>query len=288
MFDLQLFRKPTFDGAAHRRADAVRRDVRDVPVPHAVPPDAARLLAAADRPALPAVHGRLVLRGGGVGRLSDKVPVRVLLGGGLAMVGRRPAADARPDADLGLDDAASRVHHRRRRRRVRQPGARDDRDRRRPAAAQRDGIGDQQHLPTGRDRDRNRGARRDLREHDLEPTSAPKLAGTAAAGHAPQIAHAVAAAGTQQVLAATPASVPPEASAAIHVAFTHAMNDILLVAGIIALTGAVARAGAGARAGLRHLRRAGRAGGRAQHTGSHPPRLGDLIGVQGSNGFADL
>jgi EmrB/QacA subfamily drug resistance transporter len=68
---------------------------------------------------------------------------------------------------------------------------------------------------------------------------APKLAGTPAAGHATQIAHAVAAGGTQTVVQQIPASARAQASSAIHVAFATAMNDILLVGGIIALTGAV-------------------------------------------------
>jgi hypothetical protein len=68
---------------------------------------------------------------------------------------------------------------------------------------------------------------------------APKLAGTPAAGHATQIAHAVAAGGTQKVLAGVPGAGHAQALAAIHSAFTGAMNDILLVAGIIALTGAI-------------------------------------------------
>jgi hypothetical protein len=68
---------------------------------------------------------------------------------------------------------------------------------------------------------------------------APKLAGTPAGGQATQIAHAVAAGGTQKVLAGVPAASHAQASAAIHSAFTSAMNDILLVAGVIALAGAV-------------------------------------------------
>jgi len=68
---------------------------------------------------------------------------------------------------------------------------------------------------------------------------APNLVATPAAAHKAQIAHAVAAGGTQKVLASVPPTARAHASAAIHVAFTSAMNDILLVAGIIALTGAV-------------------------------------------------
>jgi hypothetical protein len=67
----------------------------------------------------------------------------------------------------------------------------------------------------------------------------PRLAGTPAAGKAAQISHAVAGGGTQAVLRAVPRGERPHASAAIHVAFASAMNEILLVAGIVALAGAV-------------------------------------------------
>jgi EmrB/QacA subfamily drug resistance transporter len=67
---------------------------------------------------------------------------------------------------------------------------------------------------------------------------APRLVGTPAAGHAASIARAVAAGGTQVVLGAVPAGQRAQASLAIHTAFASAMNDILLVAGIVALAGA--------------------------------------------------
>jgi EmrB/QacA subfamily drug resistance transporter len=66
---------------------------------------------------------------------------------------------------------------------------------------------------------------------------APRLVGTPAAGHAASIARAVAAGGTQQVLRMVPPGQRAQASAAIHTAFASAMNDILLVAGIVALAG---------------------------------------------------
>ncbi len=68
---------------------------------------------------------------------------------------------------------------------------------------------------------------------------APKLAGTPVAGHVTQIAHAVAAGGAQQVLQTVPAAQRPQASLAIHSAFAGAMNDILLVGGVTALAAAV-------------------------------------------------
>jgi EmrB/QacA subfamily drug resistance transporter len=68
---------------------------------------------------------------------------------------------------------------------------------------------------------------------------APKLAGTPVAGHAAQIAHAVAAGGAPKVLASVPAPDRAQAAAAIHSAFASAMNEIMLVGAIIALAGAV-------------------------------------------------
>jgi hypothetical protein len=65
-----------------------------------------------------------------------------------------------------------------------------------------------------------------------------ELAGTPAAGRAAGISHAVAAGGAQRVLRAVPHAFRARASTAIHVAFTSALNDILLVGGIVAFAGA--------------------------------------------------
>ena len=76
-------------------------------------------------------------------------------------------------------------------------------------------------------------------ESGLASKLAPKLAGTPVAGHAAQIAHAVAAGGAQQVLDSVPPAQRAAARAAIHSAFASAMNDILLVSAVIAFLGAV-------------------------------------------------
>ena len=76
-------------------------------------------------------------------------------------------------------------------------------------------------------------------ESTIRRDLAPRLAGTPVAGRAQQIAHAVAGGGTQRVLHAVPAADRARASAAIHVAFVGAMNDLLLVGGIVACAGAV-------------------------------------------------
>ncbi len=68
---------------------------------------------------------------------------------------------------------------------------------------------------------------------------APSLAATPAAGRAHQIGHAVAGGAAQRVLAAVPAADRARASAAIHAAFVSALNDILLVGAVITLVGAV-------------------------------------------------
>jgi predicted MFS family arabinose efflux permease len=68
---------------------------------------------------------------------------------------------------------------------------------------------------------------------------APALSGTAAAGQAGSIARGVAAGGSQAVLARVPSHLRAAASNAIHVAFVGAMNDLVLVSGIVALAGCV-------------------------------------------------
>jgi MFS family permease len=76
-----------------------------------------------------------------------------------------------------------------------------------------------------------------LFESKISSQLAPHLAGTSAAGQAGQIGKAVAAGGTQQVLHAVPHADRARAVTGIHIAFTSAMNEVLLVAGIFALVG---------------------------------------------------
>ena len=66
---------------------------------------------------------------------------------------------------------------------------------------------------------------------------APELTHTTMAGHVSQIAHAVAGGATPFVLHAVPPAQRHAASVAIHGAFAGAMNDILLVGGVVALAG---------------------------------------------------
>ncbi len=76
-------------------------------------------------------------------------------------------------------------------------------------------------------------------QSSLSSGIAPKLAGTPAAGQASTIARAVAAGGAQQVIAKVPAPERARAALAIHASFASALNDILLVGVIVAFAGAV-------------------------------------------------
>ena len=94
------------------------------------------------------------------GKLSTRLPVRLMIGVGLGLVGVGLLLMARPRRRLGMDRAAARLPVRRRGRRADQPAARLDRRGRRAAAARRDGVGHQLDLPPDRDRDRHRRPRR--------------------------------------------------------------------------------------------------------------------------------
>ena len=96
------------------------------------------------------------------GRLSVRMPVRLLLGFGLLLVGIGLLSMTAVGADLGLDHVDPRISDRRCRRRSDQPTAGVDRDRRGPLLAQWYGVGHQQHLPAGGHRHRDRRARRGL------------------------------------------------------------------------------------------------------------------------------
>ena len=75
---------------------------------------------------------------------------------------RRPARDDRRRRRTPAGRCCPRLRARRRGHRPRQPAARLRRDRRGAPRAQRNGLGHQQHLPPGRDRDRDRRPRRGL------------------------------------------------------------------------------------------------------------------------------
>ncbi|MEA2271570.1 MAG: hypothetical protein QOI98_278, partial [Solirubrobacteraceae bacterium] len=59
------------------------------------------------------------------------------------------------------------------------------------------------------------------------------------AGRADGLAHAVSAGGAPRAISSAPAAARPRLEHAIHVAFTAALNDILLVAAVVAFVGGV-------------------------------------------------
>jgi hypothetical protein len=75
-------------------------------------------------------------------------------------------------------------------------------------------------------------------EHELRTKLAPHLIGTPIAGHAGKIAHAVAAGGAQSVVQHVPAGHRVAAMTAIHSAYASALNEILVVGGVVAFAGA--------------------------------------------------
>jgi hypothetical protein len=76
-------------------------------------------------------------------------------------------------------------------------------------------------------------------ESQLSSRLAPQPAGTPVRGHVHSIAHTVAGGGAQAVLSRVPPGQRGAATHAIHSAFTGALNDILIVAAVVAFVGAV-------------------------------------------------
>ncbi len=145
-----------------RRLRAVGVDVLALPLPHALHPERARLLAVRRRPALPADDRAAVLRLADL-RQADRAHARPDHPRHGARADRRVArADGRPERELGLFASARGLHRRRAGDRDRHPGAGLDRRRGRAARPRRHGVGHQQHVPPGRDRRRRRKPRRDL------------------------------------------------------------------------------------------------------------------------------
>ena len=67
-------------------------------------------------------------------------------------------------------------------------------------------------------------------ESAISSKLAPRLVGTPLAGHVESIAHAVAGGGARSVISSVPGPPRERATLAVHTAFASAMNDILLVA----------------------------------------------------------
>ena len=194
------------------------------------------------------------------GRLSVRMPVRLLLGAGLLLVCDRAADDDRRRRHLGLDRADPRLRPRRRRHRPDQPAARLDRGRGRattPAAAWRRGS----TTPSARSASRPASpasARSSSTRSRAKPSAALGGHGRRPSRDRRDARPARAGARLRRRQAASPRALPgPEHAALLHayrVGFTGAFTTILLIAALIAFVGAIARAAARAREGLRRTR----------------------------------
>ena len=138
MLDLDAVPQARVRRRLDRGLRAVGVDVRDVPVPHALHPERARLLAAA-RPALRFLPMTLLsFIAAPIAGQARRARRRCawLLGVGLALVGVGLLLMRGIDADSSWTDLLRRLPRRRRGHRADEPGARHDRGRRRRAAAQ--------------------------------------------------------------------------------------------------------------------------------------------------------
>ena len=125
--------------------------------------------------------------------LAARVPLRVMIGAGLALVAAGLALMYGLDADSGWTALLAGLHRRRHRDRDRESRARGRRSARGGSGTNGDGIGDQQHLPPRRRGRRGRGAGRPAREPrreralDRRPatTRTPSVPQSAQQGYAP-------------------------------------------------------------------------------------------------------
>ena len=167
------------------------------------------------------------------GALSHRIPIRVLLGVGLATVGVGLLLMHGVSPSSTWTTLLGRLPRRRHRHRHHQPRHRPGGDRRRPGREGGDGVGDQHDFPPGRDRDRGRRARRGLPvERRLQALR------TAAAARPSGLGELVASGGSRAAAAVTPPGIRPEVVHASDVAFVSAFNEIILIAAILSFVGA--------------------------------------------------
>ncbi len=104
------------------------------------------------------LSGAILVSATAAGRLTSRVPIRLLIGPGLILVGVGLLLMRGLNAGFDLDPPHPRDDRGRARHRPGQPAARLDRGRRGPAGAGRHGLRHQLHVPAGRDRHRHRVA----------------------------------------------------------------------------------------------------------------------------------
>ena len=220
-----LFRKPTFGGASIA-AFALSASMFSMFLYLTLYMQNGLGLLAAARPACASCRSRCCRSSWRrwPGRLSARVPIRALIGGGMLLVAHRPAAHARPVGRLGVDRPAGRLH------RGRASGSRSStrRSRRPPSASSRRSA-----------RAWARGSTRRSARWASRP--APPALGALfqhIAGQQRDRARWRACPPRSWRRAVRPCAAPAAHEAYLTL-FTGALNDILLVAAIVAFAGAV-------------------------------------------------
>ena len=238
MFDLSLFRKPTFTGASIVAFTLSAGMFAMFLYLTLYLQTLLGLSPAADRAQISAVHDRSRSSCPPPrGTSTTRVPVRFLLGTGLGLAGLGLLLMHGLTPDVSVDRAAAGNDRRGSRRWTRQPGAGGDLDRGGPAAARRDGRSGSttRSARSGRPPGSRCWARCSKASSPAcwPPPGRHRRSGQGDAGRACG-RQAVQVGGAERV----PAAHRAQAHAAIHVAFTSAMNEILLVGGVVALAGA--------------------------------------------------
>ena len=237
MLDLSLFRKPTFAGAS---IVAFALSASMFAMFLYITLYMQNILGYSPLEAglrfLP-ITARLVLRRADRRAALRALPMRLLLGGGLLLVGVGLLLMRGVSTRLELDRAAAGLPARRRRHRPGEPAARLDRGRRGAAAAQRHGLGHQHTfrqvgIATGI---AGLGA---IFQSRVQDKAASLLAGTP--GISPTgIGHQVATGATETAVKSAPAGVQAQVAAAANDAFCSGFNEIVLIAAAIAFVGAM-------------------------------------------------
>jgi len=189
---------------------------------------------------------RLMVLSGGIlatsavaGRLSSRVPVRLLIGPGLIIIGIGLLLMRGLDAGLSLDAPHSRAHRGRCRSRDDEPAAGLHGRRRRAAAAGRDGLRHQLHVPPGGDRT-GIALLGTLFSNKVSAEVVTRVARVPGLSHrGPQIATAVQSGEIRSVIGKLPEHARQAVGTITRAAFTTGLNHILLVAAIIALASGV-------------------------------------------------
>ncbi len=185
MFDLSLFRVPTFDGgliAAFCMNGSLFSMLLYLVL---YLQDALGYSALQTGLRLLLISGPTLVTATVAGRLSERVPVRWLIGPGLVLVGVGLFLMAGLSGTSSWTHLIPGIHHLGRRGRIREPALGLDRDRRRRAGAGRHGVRGEHHVPP----DRHRGQHRRPGDHlqlvaTPQPGSAP-VGGTSAEGSHP-------------------------------------------------------------------------------------------------------